>query len=182
MNISADGILGSAQKISQKRISARKDAGVGKNQSKSDNIEIGLQLKGRLNTMQGDLKSAQDSLSKNQVIGDGLARIYENLNNGESGVKAILDETTYNGQSVLAEYLEGNTITEEYLRERMADNRKAIVSDTDNILKLQVESENIFASSLVGEPDFNYENMISAQTDTSQLSQLNADVVMRLTK
>ncbi len=182
MNISADGILGTAQKINQKRLSAKTEQKSPAENRQNDTVQISTRLSGRLNNLQQDLTSTQDSLSKNQVIRNGLERLLEDVRTNGNNRDRIIAEVQYNNQPVLADFLNNQQITEEYLTTRMNDNRQMINEDINRLSRLQVETENIFASNLVPNSADLSQNIAGSRQSAESISQLNADVVMRLTK
>lgn len=182
MNISADGILGTAQKINQKRLSAKTQNTSAPVNEKSDSVQIKTQLSGRLGGIQGELRNAQDSLSQNQVIRDGLNQLATDLRNGGNNRQQILSDVRYNDRPVLADFLGEREITAEFVSARQSENRQMISEDMSAISRLQVETENIFATSLVPNTADVSENLAGSRQNPESISSLNADVVMRLTK
>ncbi|MFW6366311.1 MAG: hypothetical protein ACOC2H_07560 [Spirochaetota bacterium] len=181
MNISADGILGTAQKINQKRISAKNNQQSDAARGREDSVQIGSRLSGRLPAIQQDLREVQDSLSRNQVIRDGLSQLREDFQSGGNNVRMILADVQYNSRPVLQEFLGNETITGEFLTSRMNENTRMINDDVNRLSRLQVETENIFASSLVpNTADLSQD--IAGSGRPESISNLNADVVMRLTR
>lgn len=182
MNISADGILGTAQKINQKRQSAKSNQQSSAPKGKQDSVQIQTQLSGRLNNLQQDLRSTQDSLSAHQVVRDGLQRLMADVQAGGNGVDQIIDDVRYNDKPVLADFLGGQTVTEETLTQRMDENNKLISADLNQLSRLQVETENIFASNLIPDTSNLSQNISESNQSPDSISNLNADTVMRLTR
>jgi hypothetical protein len=180
MNISADGILGTAQKINQKRVSSQSNITAPQVQGKTDTVQIQTQLSGRLNTLQQELRTAQDSLSQNQAIREGLNLLMQDVQAGGSNVERILAEVRYNNRPILSDFLNNQEVTQEFLQSRIKDNSELIRENMNALSRLQIESENIFASNLV--PDTNTVSRNLSGADADSLSKLNAETVMRLTK
>ena len=67
MKITADGILGSAQKINNKRQAEEGNKGA-KKDIKTDSIILGKAINSRIETLEKEIKDIQTSLTKNQII------------------------------------------------------------------------------------------------------------------
>ncbi|MBN2435042.1 MAG: hypothetical protein JXK07_07225 [Spirochaetes bacterium] len=182
MNITADGILGSARKINQKRTSLSETSGPKSTAGKSDSVQIETRLNGRLDTLQADLKATQTSLTRNQIIHAGLKDLTEDFRKGGGRSAEIVSQVTYNGEQPLRELIGDNKLNEKFLDELMKGTVIRINKDIADLSRMQVESENIFASSLISDPSSRMTDMFQNNVSGESISSLNADVVMRLTR
>ena len=187
MKITAEGLLGSASKInSQRGTASEKDKGsVG---AKSDRADIASRIDSRLVSLQSELNETQTELSRNQIVKEGLNRLIDEFNKG-GNMKAVLDEVKFNDKKVLIDYLgdNGDALTMNILNEKNKEIDSLIVKDMNKLTKLQVESENIFASNLSkGSKHESVLGQISAMMEngggnrSSSISNLNPDAVLRL--
>lgn len=185
MKITADGLLGSAQKINNKRKleeSALKD---GKSEVKSDSVSISNKISSRVETISREISQLQTSLTENQIVREGISTI-QNGNLTEDAVSDLFEKTTFNDKEILRDFLEGKS-DPETVQSKMTDVEKMINSDINEIRKVQVEVDNFIASNLAGNrfdellTDTN--NLIgSGGTDFNSISNLNAEKVMKLVR
>ncbi|MDA3900172.1 MAG: hypothetical protein PF637_06585 [Spirochaetes bacterium] len=183
MNITADGILGSARKINQKRTSvSEKGTQTAFTGKPSDSVRIETRLNGRLDTIQADLKTTQTSLTRNQIVHEGLKDLVTDLRQGGGRSQQIISDATYNSEKPLADLIGADPLTENFLNELMKGTLVRINKDIADLSRMQVESENIFASNLVSDPSSKMAEMVQNSGSGENVSRLNADVVMRLTR
>ncbi len=149
MKVSIDGILGSARRINNQRQTEEDNLGKGKKSIKSDSVAIGSRVNSRLDAIEAELRTIQSSLTKNQIIRAGVENLREDIDNGGQNQQAILAETTFEGDRVLNEFV-GPEITPALLEEKSSDINGFIADDADQLVRLQVEVENMMASTLVG--------------------------------
>lgn len=187
MKITAEGLLGSANRINSQR-GATADKEKNSIGAKSDRADIVSRVDSRLSTLQSDMKDAQTDLSKNQSIKEGMSRIIEEFNKG-GNLKSVLNDVKFNDKKVLLDYLgeNGDELTMNVLEDKNKDIDSLIMRDTNKLAKLQVESENIFASNLAkGSKNESVFEKISEMIQSSgskqsaEISNLNPDAVMRL--
>ena len=186
MKITADNLLGNAKRISSQRDSAgstkEKNGTV-----RTDRADIAHKVNARLDAVSGEMRSIQSSLSEHQLVKDGIDQIIEESKKGNN-VKQILNSVTYEGKKVLLDYLGGNgdDLTMQLLTAKNREVESKISNDTQKLMKLQVESENIFASSLSdgekGAAVNDINRMIGENRNGPSLSHLNPEVVLRLIK
>ena len=187
MAINIDNIIGSASIIQSRR---EKDNTVrGADVSKPrDSVEIGRKVNTRLDAIDSDLKNIQSSLSKNQTVRDGLNLLLEEISAGGSHSDRIIKETMYSGEPVLSAMLKDTELTPENIRNFIKQTDENISAETVKLTKLQIETENIFASNMAGGEQI---EKVIRSTETlfvaggtvsasNRLSALNADLVMRL--
>lgn len=188
MKISIDGILGTAQKInSQKELEAN-NPNKKKSDIKTDSVSIGNRINTRLDAMETEFREIQSSLTRNQIIRDGIDQLKTDLQKGAPQQQNILNNVTFEGNRVLRGFV-GESVTEQQLASKLDTNGKLINEDVNRLKKLQVELDNITASDLVGQDRLNsiMANINSifprsgvANIDT--ISTLRPDAVMRLIK
>ena len=189
MNINVDNIIGSAAKINNKR-NSEKSVSKDENSKSIDSVEIGKKVNTRLDSIDSDLKNIQSSLSKNQTIRETLNLLLEELAMGGSKADAIVKDAKYAGEAVLVDLFKDREISQSNVRSMIDDADKNISSEVAKLTKLQIETENIFASNIAGGDQI--EKVIKS-TETvfltgghvsasNRLSVLNADLVMRLIK
>lgn len=186
MKISADSLLGSAQKINnQKKMDEASPEKVNK-EMKSDSLEITRKINSRIESIGKEVKDIQTSLSRNQIMRNGLELIQKTGSFGEKSGE-ILRNTTYEGSQVLKEYL-GEIITRESVATGKKDVSGMINNDINRLTRVQVEVDNIIASDLANgkKP----ENLLAdinnifreSGANAENFSNLNADKVMQLIK
>jgi len=185
MKITADGILGSAQKISNKR--KVEDGEIKKDKSglKTDSLSIGKAINSRIETIEREIKDIQTSLTKNQIISDGIDSILKK--NTPENTDAVLNNTTFDGRKILKEYL-GQDLSSAALETKKSEIKNLINSDINNLTRVQVEVDNIVASNLAGGKKV--ESLVANVNDIFKntpsnldtISSLDADKVMKLVR
>ncbi len=188
MKISVEGILGSARRINQEREQGgealnRKRAG-----AKADSVSISTRLNTRLDSLDREFQRVQSSLTKNQIIRDGLNQLMSGQGAGGKDTAAILDSVTFEGNQVLREFV-GEQVTPETLNAGSEQIGTMINNDIESMKRLYVEMENIVASNLVGQEKLesivnNMDGLFEqVRSDTIEtISRLKPDSVMRLLK
>jgi hypothetical protein len=187
MKVSIDGILGSANSINSRR-STEKNSSSKEIKNAGDSVQIDSRVNSRLDGIDSDLKELQSSLSKNQVIKNGLSRLLEEIEQGGSKSRDILAETKYEGKNVLSDFLGKNEVPDANLiRQKIGENQNFINSDMSRLTKIQIETENIFASNLAGSDRYEKsfktvetQFVMGEMTASNRLTSLNADIVMKL--
>ncbi len=188
MKISVENILGSAQKIAGKR-HEDEQGGEGRGREvRSDSVNIENRINTRLATIQTELRDLQHSLTRNQIISDGIGRLGEDFARGGAGAVKILDETRFDGTTVLRAFVGDHPDARalDTARDRVD---RLMGDDIARLRKLQVEAENMLAAgardeSAIDELMVGIERSISkADTGTlARVSTLNADTVSRLVR
>ncbi len=188
MKVSIDGILGSARKLNtQKRTeddsSEKKKAPVA-----ADRVSIGSKVASRLDSIQRELREVQTSLTRNQIIDDGIRQLREDLSRGSQNSARIFDEVRFGPAKVLHDFV-GDSVTSDILDAKQERLRSLVDGDIGRLRRLQVESENILASDMAqpAAVDSILRNIDSVFTEQGaqaleRSSRLNADAVMRLIK
>jgi hypothetical protein len=187
MKVTSDGILSTAIDMKNKKNIHEESSKSHKQKIKSDTIEIRSRLAQRLTTIQNELKNLQSSLTKNQIIKEGIKQLMEDFDNGKTNTKAILDQIKFEDKYVLTDFLDNN-INFEKITSGNVKIGKLIEKDITELKGLQVEIENIVASNLA---DSNISGTISKIENTllkvdfssiSNISKLRSDSVMELIK
>ncbi len=188
MKISIDGILGTAQKINSQKELEENNPNKRQSDVKTDSVSIGSRINTRLDAMETEFREVQSSLTRNQIVRDGIDQLRTDLQKGAPDQQAILNSVTFEGSRVLRSFV-GEAITEQLLNSKMETNTQLINDDVTRLKRLQVELDNITASDLVGQDRL--KNIVSnvdsifARTGAASLeniSTLRPDAVMRLIK
>lgn len=188
MKVSIDGILGSARKINSQRNSFEDEPDKKAKEVKTDSISISKRLNTRIDSIETEFRTLQNSLTKNQIVRQGLQELVSDMENGGKNVQKIVDSVKFEGQPVLKE-LAGDKLTREKVAEKTSDNNEKISNDISSIKKLQVEADNILASNLAdGSKGETFTKNISVIFNNVSAGSLDAitnlqpDKVMRLIK
>ncbi len=175
MKITADGILGSAQKINSKRkIDEAGNAG-NKKDLKTDSLNLGKVINSRLETIEREIKDIQTSLTKYQIINEGIDNIQKN--NSPENVNQTLTNTTFEGNKILRDFL-GEDMNPAALETKKNEVKKLINNDINNLTKVQVEVDNIVASNLTG--DRKVETLMADLNDIFKNTHANLDTISNL--
>lgn len=188
MKVSIDGILGSAVQIKNQRQVDEDSLGKRKKEVRTDSVEIETRVNSRLDLIQKELKEIQTSLTKNQIIKDGIGQLRDDMGRGGENRARIMEDVRYDDRKVLHEFM-GDTVSGKILGAKEERVNGLILQDVSNVKRLQVEVENIMASDLAGPgtTDGIIKNIESAFAKTNlksleSISSLRADAVMRLIK
>jgi len=184
MKITADGILGSAQKINNKRQTEEGNKG-SKKDIKTDSLTLGKAINSRIETIEREVKDIQTSLTKNQIIREGIDSIIKN--NTPENINQTLTASAFEGKQILREYI-GTDTNPSVLQMKKKDIENQINIDINSLTKVQVEVDNIVASNLAG--DKKAENLMANVNDIFKnvpanldtISNLDADKVMKLVR
>jgi hypothetical protein len=188
MKISIDGILGTAKKINNQRELEESNFEKKKSGVKADSVSIGTRINSRLDAIETEFKEIQSSLTKNQMIRDGIEQLNNDLAADGRQQQNILKSVTFEGKEVLRSFV-GNEIAEPVLKTKRDYNAGLINSDVNRLKKLQVELDNITASNLAGSDRLknmmsNIDSIFSRSNmaNLENISSIKADAVMRLIK
>ncbi len=188
MKVSIDAILGTARKINRQKELEDGDSNRKKNGIKLDSLTIGGRINTRIDAMETEFREIQSSLTKNQIIRDGIEQLRGDLQKGGRERKNILNNVAFEGKNVLRGFI-GETVNEAVINDRMAKNTARINDDVNRLKKLQVELDNIMASDLVGQDRIggimkNIDSIFSRSDmkNIENISTLSPDAVMRLIK
>jgi hypothetical protein len=183
MKVTADGILGSAQKINNKKKTEETEVKQDTKSLKSDSINISKVLNSRIETLGKEVKDIQISLTKNQVIRDGIDQLLSAPSSGAA--EKILNETTFNDSKILKDFV-GLTFTPQEVESKKTDVKAFILNDISSLTRIQVEMDNIIASDLTSSKKV--ESLMAGVSDTlknapsglENISNLNEEKVMKL--
>ncbi len=144
MKVTIENIIGSAKRIQgerQQQRQGRDDSA----QVRADSVSIEHRTDARLADIQSELRDIQKSLTRNQVVEDGVARLRTDLRQGGENAERILDETRFEGARVLASFV-GEHPDAQTVEASMERVRRMVRDDVMRLRKLQVEAENILAA------------------------------------
>lgn len=188
MKISIDGILGTAKKINSQRELEENNSNKKKSEIKTDSISIGTRINTRLDAMEAEFRDVQSSLTRNQIIRDGIEQLRADFQKGGQERQNILNSVTFEGKKVLAGF-DNEAINGKLLDANQENTARLINGDVTRLKKLQVEVDNIMASNLVGQDRLqnimsNIDSIFprSGMTNIESISSLRPDTVMRLIK
>jgi hypothetical protein len=148
MKIGINGILSTAINMKNQGNSYEESLKNDKTKSKSDSVEIRSRLASRLTNIQNELKTLQSSLTRNQVIKEGINQLKDDFEKESGNSSYIMAHGTFEKEYVLADFL-GYNITPENINTSSDKVDKLLEKDINDLKVLQVEIENIAASSLV---------------------------------
>jgi len=185
MKITVDGILGSAQKINSKKKTDEAELKQDKKEIKPDSVNISKIINSRIETIEKEVKEIQTSLTKNQIIKEGIDTLMSAST--PEAVNKILDETTFNNNRILRDFMgSGISFSAELIASKKNDVKSLIANDMNTLTKIQVEMDNIIASDITGTKKV--ENIMAGVNDTlkktpaglESISNLDADKVRKL--
>jgi len=184
MKITADGILGAAQKINNRKQSEEGNKSANKD-IKTDSLSLGKAINFRIETLEREIKDIQTSLTKNQIIREGIDSILNN--NTPENLNLTIEASKFEGKQILRDYI-GTDTDPAALQMKKKDIETHINNDINTLTKVQVEVDNIVASNLTGSKKV--ENLMSNVNDIFKnipsnldtISNLDADKVMKLVR
>ena len=188
MKVSIDAILGSAQRINNQRQVEEDTLDKRKKEVKGDSVSLTSKIDTRLDSIDREFREIQSSLTKNQIIRDGIDQLKNDYGRGGQNMQQIMDNVTFEGNRVLRSFV-GDGVTEDVLNNRGTRINEMITSDVDRLKKLQVELDNIMASNLASTE--RAENIMTnvdrafteaGPTGVANISSVRPDAVMRLIK
>ena len=188
MKISIDSILGSARKINNQRQIEEDGLSNRKKEIKSDSVSISRKVDTRLDKIETEFRDIQSSLTKNQILKNGMDELLTDLAKGGRNRDKIMDQVTFEGDKVLKSAMGGN-VTAPEVEKKSQEIVKSMDRDVTKLKKLQVEVDNIMASNLAGQDKV--ENIMTnidsflgkaGAGKLENLTSLNVDSVMKLIK
>ncbi|PKL16848.1 MAG: hypothetical protein CVV49_14075 [Spirochaetae bacterium HGW-Spirochaetae-5] len=183
MKVTADGILGSAQKINNKKKTEETEVKLDTKSPKSDSINISKVINSRIEALGKEVRDIQISLTKNQVIRDGIDQLLSAPS--ADAAETILNETTFNNSKILKDFV-GTTFTPQEVESKKIDVKALISNDINSLTRIQVEMDNIIASDLTGSRKAESlmagvsETLKKAPSGLENISNLDAEKVMKL--
>ena len=178
MKVSVNEILGSARRINSQRDFEEESRENKKQEVKSDTITISSRINSRLDKIETELRDIQSSLTKNQIIRNGIGELKADFVKGGINQDKILDEFTFEGKTILRAFM-GESITSNVLETRFERINELINRDITGLKKLQVEVDNIMASNLTG-PEKAMSIMSNIDSVFSEIDTQNLDSISRL--
>ncbi len=148
MKIGINGILSTAINMKNQSNLHEESFKSDKTKAKSDSVEIRSRLASRLSVIQDELKSLQSSLTRNQIIKEGINQLKEDIENENGKRDLILSQNKFENEYVLNDFL-GDGINYDKVVESGDRVEKLIEKDIGDLKALQIEIENITASNLV---------------------------------
>ena len=107
MKVSIDSILNTAVNIkNQKDNFNNKSENNAAHKAAGDSIEIRSKLSSRLGRIQSELKNLQSSLTKNQIIKDGLSQVINDLDSSAGRINRIAEQVRFEKKLVLNDFLD----------------------------------------------------------------------------
>jgi len=185
MKISVEGLLGSARKLNNQRNGNSTLTNKNGGNTKNDIVSISSKATARVDNIDNNFKQIQSSLTKNQIVNDGIEQIQKSINSGDNDYSEILAETKFQGELVLKEFV-GEKITSDILKEKEKEINFLLIKDESNLKKMQVELENIMASDLADDKKAsnileNIDLVFSENSENfSNITSLQPDAVLRL--
>ncbi len=147
MKVSIDSILSTAININNRKSSNENSVKGGKDEEKFDIIEIRSRLASRLGTITDELKDLQSSLTRNQIIQDGLIQLEDDFNNNKGRTNSILENVKFENETVLKKYMDGD-IDIDKISLAKDSIKTSLDKDMKDLKVIQVELENIIASNI----------------------------------
>lgn len=188
MKVSIDGILGTAKKINSQRELEENNSNKKKSEIRTDSISIGSRINTRLDAMEAEFRDVQSSLTRNQIIREGIEQLRTDLQKGGQERQNIINSVMFEGKKVLAGF-ETEAVTDRLLDAKQENTARLINDDVTRLKKLQVELDNIMASDLVGQERLqnimtNIDSIFprAGMANIENISTLRPDTVMRLIK
>jgi len=188
MKITIDSILGSAKRIKSQKQPEDKNLGNKRKEIKTDSISIDKRINSRIDSIDKEFREIQTSLTRNQIIRNGLWKLKTDLSKGGENIKNILDETKFEDNNVLRTFI-GDSINEKILNIKFEKNNELISSDIEKLKVLHIELDNLMASNLVKKEKIdnimhNIDNVFKKVKDSNidSFTRIRADVVMKLIK
>lgn len=186
--ISIETIIGSAQKINKQR-TEQKNSNNQLEKNNVDTVSISKKVNTQLDNIQKDLKSIQTNITDSQIIGNAINELREESSNQNPDYSSVLNNYSDSNKQLVMNYLGKEEITEKLLNEKQNSLEKEQNMNIARLKKLQIETENIFASNLAASDKADQvirtveTYFISGNMNAmNKLSTLNAEVVMRLTR
>ena len=183
MKVTADGILGSAQNINNRKKTEDTSLKQDTKTVKSDSLDLSRIINSRIEALGKEVKDIQTSLTKNQIIRDGIDQLMTSPSAGTT--EKILNETTFNGSKILKEFV-AEGVTPREIEQKNNEVKTLISNDINSLTRIQIEMDNIVASDLTGNKKV--ENLMAGVGETlkktpaglENISNLDADKVMKL--
>lgn len=185
MKVSIEGILNSARRMKGQNFIDEESLHKKKGKIEKDSIEISSKINSRLLSIQKELSDIQSSMTRSQIIKEGISLLISDLDKGGERQDLILNELKFGNEKVLRAFVGINPEKDELILKSDSIN-KNIEKDVSSLKKLQIEVENILASNLAGstsESVIRDIQTIVSKTDSvglSNIHDLKPEMVMNL--
>ena len=150
MKVSIDNILGSAQNINNRMNRNVENSDITSEPNRNDSVNINSRVDRRIDQLESELRTVQNSISKNQVALDGMQRLKDDLTAGGNNQQEILNETKFGGKVLLSEFSVGE-IDIKLIDDKMKDVSAYIEQEYADLKKMLVEVDNIIAADMLSE-------------------------------
>jgi len=147
MKVSIDGILNSARRMKGQNVIEEESLHKKKEKIDKDSYELTTKINTRLLSIQKELSNIQSSLTRNQIVKEGINLLAADLEKGGMKRELILNELKYENEKVLSNFV-GENPEKDDLKTKLNVIDKNIEKDTSSLKKLQIEIENFLASNL----------------------------------
>ncbi len=188
MKVTVDNLLNSARKINRQRQPDDQSPKDQQKEIKTDSVKIENRVMSRLDGIQKEIRDIQSTLTRNQIIQDGILQLKEDWGKGGLNRENIMDQVTFQHERVLRDFV-GEGMSGSILNAKHDQINQLINGDVSRLKKLHVEVENIMASNLTDSGRLEdsvkkIEQTLARSEDLrlSSISHLKADSVMRLIK
>lgn len=187
--ISIETIIGSAQKINNQKTNFDKNSRK-TDSSKTDTVQISAKVNSRLNGIEVDLRKVQTELTSDQIIKNALIELREESGSKNPSYSEVLKNYNSETRNLISKYIgDVKSLTGDKIEQGLSDVNKQISTNVSELKRIQIETENIFASDMA-QSDKAASVVKSVETyfisgninAMNKISSLNADVVMRLTR
>ena len=148
MKVSIDNILGSAQQINSRMRPNTEGSDKTTETKHNDQVHINSNVDRRIGQLESDLRTIQSSISMQQVTLDGMRRLREDLMTGGANQQEILNNTVFEGKTLLSEFAVGQ-IDLEMVTDRMNNVTTNIDREFASLKKMLVEVDNIIAADML---------------------------------
>ena len=99
MKISIDNILGSARKI-KGQTQLDDDSSKRKKELKIDSVSINNKIASKIDKIDNEIKEIQVSITKNQIINNGIIQLLKDPNDNNGNQQDILENVLFKGKKV----------------------------------------------------------------------------------
>ena len=147
MKVSIDNLLGSAQQINSRMRQDVENSGKA-SETRSDSVNINSRVDKRIGQLESELRTVQNSISRNQVALDGMQRLRDDLNAGGANQQEILNNTKFGGKVLLSEFSVGE-IDLKSIDDKMNNITNNMNNDYAHLKKMLVEVDNIMAADML---------------------------------
>ncbi|HPS59358.1 MAG TPA: hypothetical protein PK514_14740, partial [Spirochaetota bacterium] len=131
MKITADGLLGQAQKINNQKKTESESLASGIKETRTDSVSIGKIVNSRVESIEKEIRDLQTSLAKNQSVSNGIDQLDKAPASGGNTAE-ILENSTFNGKQALKDFM-GPEITPEIIKSKKDEIKELVKKDIANL-------------------------------------------------